>query len=161
MQTKTCILCHLLYFISTSAIAAAISSSLSAVSAVTSPSLADSPGRVRGTVSSNAGRERTRAACFFPQRSPVWGLRSGLTHSPGPLFPPTLPSHSAPAVPQRGRQRSPGPEPPAGHTHAASTGPRLWSFGFHSPHPHRNKNTHTHCLPTCSRLPTLIFRAPL
>ena len=111
-------------------------------------------------VSSNAGMQRTLSVCFLPQRSLVWGLCSRLTHSLDPLFPPTPHSHSAPAVPQRGRLRSPGPEPPAGHTHAASTGPRLWSFGFHSPHPHRNKNTHAHTAYPHA-VPTLIFRAPL
>lgn len=109
------------------------------------------------SVSSNAFRESTRAVCFFHQWSLVWGLRSRLTHSPGPLFPPTPPSHSAPAVPQRGRQRSPGPEPPAGHTHTHThhqhgpTALELW-LSFPSP-TQKHKHTHTHTVPTHIRYP--------
>lgn len=53
---------------------------------------------------------------------------------------PTTPSHSAPDVPQRGRQLGPGPQPPAVHTHADSKGPQ--SVGFHSLPPQKPKHIH-------------------
>lgn len=110
---------------------------------------------IRFTVSSNAFRERTLAVRSFHQRSLVWGLRSRLTHGSDPLFPPTPPSHSAPAVPQRGRQLSPGPEPPAGHTHNQH-GPmalELW-LSFPSPtQKHKHTHTHTQTEPTHMQYP--------
>lgn len=89
-------------------------------------------------------------------------LKSGKAAVAGPrarqqqadsLNSPTHPSHSAPAVPQCGRQSGPGPEPPAGHTHAASMGPRaleLWLL-FPSPPPtHTHAHSHTRFQPTYS-----------
>lgn len=100
------------------------------------------------------GQGEESSSVFLPSAVSCLGVCSWLTHSPGPLFPPTPPSHSAPAVPQRGRQRSPGPEPPAGHTHTHSqhrpTALELW-LSFPSP---TQKQKHTlHTLPTHMQYP--------
>lgn len=80
-------------------------------------------------------------ACFF-----FFSAATGLKAQQGDSRPwitlslPTTPSHSAPDVPQRGRQLSPGPQPPAVHTHADGKGPQ--SIGFHSLPPQKPKLVH-------------------
>lgn len=81
-------------------------------------------------------------ACFFFFSSAATGLKvqQGDSRLWFTLCLPTTPSYSAPDVPQRGRQPSPGPQPEAVHTHADSKG--LQSSGFHFLPPQKPKHIH-------------------